>query len=129
MMEIIAKAINPLIIIFLTSTMLACGLGLTVKEIIAPFRNVRLTISAALMNFLVVPFIAIAAARLVGLEESLRYGLVLICHGRAGRGEPEVHHQRKGERGSFRGAPDPVPGCCSSLLPSDAFRAFARRSI
>ena len=99
MSEIIAKSINPLIIIFLTSTMLACGLGLTVKEIIAPFRNVRLSISAVLMNFLVVPFIAIAAARLVGLEESLRYGLVLIAMGAPAEASPKFTNGAKGNMG------------------------------
>jgi len=99
MSEVVAKALNPMIIIFLTSTMLACGLDLTVRQIFAPFRNVRLTIAAALMNFLVVPFIAIAASRLVGIEESLRYGLVLIAMGAPAEASPKLTGNGKGNVG------------------------------
>ena len=99
MIAVIAKALNPIIIIFLTSTMLACGLGLTVRQIFAPFRNVRLAIAAALLNFLVVPFIAIAASRLVGIEESLRYGLVLIAMTAAAEMSPKFTSSAKGNVG------------------------------
>ncbi len=99
MIEFITKALDPIIIIFLTSTMLACGLGLTVRQIFAPFRNVRLAISAVLLNFLVVPFIAIAASRLLGLEESLRYGLVLIAMTAAAEVSPKFTGSAKGDVG------------------------------
>jgi bile acid:Na+ symporter, BASS family len=99
MIEVVAKALNPMIIIFLTSTMLACGLGLTVRQIFAPFRNVRLAISAVLLNFLVVPFIAIAVSRLLGLEESLRYGLVLLSMTAAAEASPKFTGSAKGSMG------------------------------
>ena len=99
MIAVVAKALNPIIIIFLTSTMLACGLGLTVRQIFAPFRNVRLAIAAALLNFLVVPFIAIAASRLVGIDESLRYGLVLLAMTAAGEVSPKFTGSAKGNVG------------------------------
>ena len=107
MIAVVAKVLNPVIIIFLISTMLACGLGLTVRQIFAPFRNVRLAISAALLNFVVVPFIAIAASRLVGLRGIPAIRVGSACDDRCSRGEPEVHHQRQGGRGSFCRAPAP----------------------
>lgn len=97
--EVVAKALNPIIIIFLTSTMLACGLGLTVRQIFAPFRNVRVAIAAALLNFLVVPLIAIAASRLLGIEESLRYGLVLFAMTAAAEASPKFTGNAKGDVG------------------------------
>ena len=99
MITVVAKALNPIIIIFLTSTMLACGLGLTVRQIFAPFRNIRLAISAVLLNFVIVPFVAIAASRLLGLEESLRYGLVLIAMTAAAEMSPKFTSSAKGNVG------------------------------
>jgi bile acid:Na+ symporter, BASS family len=99
MIAVVAAALNPIVIIFLMSTMLACGLGLTVRQIFAPFRNVRLAIAAAVLNFLVVPFIAIAASRLLGLEESLRYGLVLIAMTAAAEASPKLTGSAKGNMG------------------------------
>jgi BASS family bile acid:Na+ symporter len=99
MIAVVEKAFNPIVIIFLTSTMLACGLGLTVRQIFAPFRNIRLAIAAALLNFLVVPFIAIAASRLVGIEESLRYGLVLLSMTAAAEASPKFTSTAKGNVG------------------------------
>ena len=46
MIAVVAKALNPITIIFLASTMLACGLSLTVRQILAPFRNVRLAMES-----------------------------------------------------------------------------------
>jgi BASS family bile acid:Na+ symporter len=103
MIEVIAKTLNPITIIFLTSTMLACGLGLTVRQIFAPFRNVRLAIAATLLNFLIVPFIAIAASRLVGIEESLRYGLVLFAMTAAAEASPKFTGNAKGDLGLSAG--------------------------
>jgi bile acid:Na+ symporter, BASS family len=79
MHEILAKALNPVILIFLVSTMLACGLSLTVAQIFGPFRNVRLAISAAVMSYIISPFIAVIVSRLFGIEATLRYGLVLLA--------------------------------------------------
>lgn len=64
MHEILAKALNPVILIFLVSTMLACGLSLTFAQIFGPFRNVRLTISAAVMSYIISPLIAVVVSRL-----------------------------------------------------------------
>lgn len=79
MHEILAKALNPVILIFLVSTMLACGLSLTFAQIFGPFRNVRLTISAAVMSYIISPLIAVVVSRLFGIDDPLRYGLVLLA--------------------------------------------------
>jgi hypothetical protein len=39
MNEILTKARNPVILVFLVSTMLACGLSLKLAQIFGPFRN------------------------------------------------------------------------------------------
>jgi predicted Na+-dependent transporter len=45
-------------LIFVVTSMVAMGLSLTVPQIIAPLRNVRLVILALLANFVLIPLIA-----------------------------------------------------------------------
>src|SRR5512139_1386095 len=79
MMEILAKAFTPVVLVYLVGTMLASGLSLTPAQIFGPFRNVRLTLSAAVGNYVLVPVIAVLLARLFAIDEPLRYGLVLLA--------------------------------------------------
>ncbi len=78
MHEILAKALNPVILIFLVSTMLACGLSLTVAQIFGPFRSVRLAVSAAVIRYIISALIAVVVSRLFGIDAPLRYGLVFF---------------------------------------------------
>ena len=90
MHEILSRALNPVILIFLVSTMLACGLSLSIAQIFGPFRNVRLAISAALASFLLVPLIAAGVSRLIGIEVAFRYGLVLLAMAAGAEAGPKL---------------------------------------
>lgn len=79
MNDFLSQAFTPVVLVYLVGTMLASGLSLTPAEIFGPFRNVRLTLSAAVGNYVLVPVIAVLLARAFGLDESLRYGLVLLA--------------------------------------------------
>src|SRR5437899_13015617 len=59
--------------------MLGIGLGLSVGEIVAPLRKVRLVILALVANFIVLPVGAIGLGRLVGLDEAFAIGLLLLA--------------------------------------------------
>ena len=63
---------------FLVSSMLAVGLSLTVSEIIGPLRSVRLVVAGLLANFILVPLIAVGAAKLLQLEQPFAIGLLLL---------------------------------------------------
>jgi BASS family bile acid:Na+ symporter len=63
---------------FVLSSMLAMGLGLTIQEIVAPLRNLRLIVLSLVANFVLMPFVAIALARLLRLDEPLGVGLLLL---------------------------------------------------
>jgi hypothetical protein len=65
-------------LVFVVSSMLAMGLGLTIAQIIAPLRNVRLLVLSLLANFVLMPLAAIALARLLRLDEPLGVGLLLL---------------------------------------------------
>ena len=72
-------ALTPVILIYVISGMLALGLSQTVKQIIEPLKNVRITISAIVASYIILPLLATSIARLFGLDPSLRYGLVLLA--------------------------------------------------
>jgi BASS family bile acid:Na+ symporter len=63
---------------FLISSMLAMGLGLTLREIGEPLRDVRRVGLALAANFVVMPLCALALARLLRLDEPLGTGLLLL---------------------------------------------------
>jgi BASS family bile acid:Na+ symporter len=77
-MDLKQAAISTCTIVFVLSSMLGMGLGLRVAEIAAPLRNRRLVMLSLVANFIVMPALAIALARLLRLDESLGIGLLLL---------------------------------------------------
>ena len=67
-MELIQKTISIATLVFVLSSMLATGLGLTVSEIITPLRNARLVVLSLLANFVVMPLAAPASWDAFALE-------------------------------------------------------------
>ena len=63
---------------FVVSSMLAMGLGLTIRQIIEPLRNVRLVLLALLANFVLMPLGALALAKLFWLDNPFAVGLLLL---------------------------------------------------
>ncbi|PWU11259.1 MAG: transporter [Verrucomicrobia bacterium] len=63
---------------FVLSSMLAMGLGLTVAQIIAPLRSVRLVGLSLVANFVVMPVVAMGLAKLLALDEPLGLGLLVL---------------------------------------------------
>jgi bile acid:Na+ symporter, BASS family len=77
-MDLKQAAISTAMMVFVLSSMLGMGLGLRVAEIVAPLRSLRLVVLAVLANFVVMPAVAIGLAKLLGLEESMGIGLLLL---------------------------------------------------
>ena len=77
-MELMQKAVPVAMIGFVVSSMLAMGLSLTVAQIVAPLRKIRLVVLALLLNFLVMPLGALWLGRLLRLDEPLGVGLLLL---------------------------------------------------
>src|SRR3954453_11561123 len=76
--ELLSKVIPVALLVFVVSSMLAVGLSLTVGQILLPLRNRRLLALALLANFVLMPLAAVAIARLLQLEQSLRAALLLL---------------------------------------------------
>ena len=74
-MELIQKTISIATLVFVLSSMLATGLGLTVSEIITPLRNTRLVVLSLLANFVLMPLAAVGLASLLRLDQPLGVGL------------------------------------------------------
>jgi bile acid:Na+ symporter, BASS family len=76
--ELLIKGANASVVVFVVSSTLAVGLALTVQQILRPLRNGRLVTLALLANFVLGPLVAMGLARLFGLDEPLRVGLLLV---------------------------------------------------
>lgn len=62
---------NLAVAVFVISSMLSMGLGLTMQQILEPLRNARLVILALALNFIVVPALAYGLGRLPSLSERI----------------------------------------------------------
>ncbi len=79
MNEFLSSALTPVILTYVLSGMLALGLSQTVRQILEPLRNIRITISAVVASYIILPVVAALTARVLGLDEGIRYGLVLFA--------------------------------------------------
>ncbi len=77
-MDLKQAAISVSMIVFVVSSMLGMGLGLRVSDIVAPLRDWRRVTLALVANFVVMPFAALALARILRLEQSMGIGLLLL---------------------------------------------------
>ncbi len=78
-LEAAVKAFGDLMVLaFVVSSMLGVGLSLTLSQIIAPLRRVRLVAVALVANFVVAPLVAVAITKLIPLSEPLTVGLLLL---------------------------------------------------
>jgi bile acid:Na+ symporter, BASS family len=76
--EALTKVIPIAMLVFVVSSMLAVGLSLTVKQILAPLRDARLVTLAVVANFVVMPVSAFFISRLFQLDTSLGVALLLL---------------------------------------------------
>ena len=78
MMAILQHLVPIATLLFVVSSMLAMGLGLTIRAITAPLRNVRLVVLSLLANFVLMPAAALLLARILRLDEPFGVGLLLL---------------------------------------------------
>jgi predicted Na+-dependent transporter len=75
-LETIAKLSG---VAFVVSSMLAMGLNLTVPMIVNPLRRWVVVVPALVVNFVVVPLLAIGIAEALSLDQTLRDGLLIVA--------------------------------------------------
>ena len=74
-----AVATKLCVAIFVTTSLLHAGLGLTVAQVRSPLRDSRLVLGALIGNFVLVPAAAMLIARLFRLSDGLSLGLLLVA--------------------------------------------------
>jgi BASS family bile acid:Na+ symporter len=95
--ELLAQLSRASTLAFAVTTMFAMGLGLTVRQILAPLRNWRFVVAAIAVNFVVVPLAALLLAEALGLSEDLRIGLVLVAVAAGAPMVPKLTQIAKGD--------------------------------
>lgn len=77
-MNDLALATKPLVALFVITSLLHTGLGLSVADVYRSLRDLRVVIGALLGNFVLVPLVAILIARLFDISDGLHLGLLLV---------------------------------------------------
>ncbi|MBY5163930.1 bile acid:sodium symporter family protein [Salsipaludibacter albus] len=78
MSEVLTEIANVALLTFVLSSMLALGLSLTVQQVVQPLTDLRLVGLALVANFVVAPLAAWGIAELLGLDDPLKLGLLLL---------------------------------------------------
>ena len=78
MMKLLQQLVPIATLVFVVSSMLAMGLALTIGQITAPLRNVRLVAMSLVANFVLMPAAAVLLWRVLRLHEPLGEGLLLL---------------------------------------------------
>lgn len=78
MSDVLTGIANVAILTFVLSSMVALGLSLTIRQIMAPLTDLRLVVFGLVANFVVAPAGAWAVAEVLDLDASLTLGLLLL---------------------------------------------------
>jgi bile acid:Na+ symporter, BASS family len=74
-LEIVAKVA---VLVFVVTCMVAAGLGLSVRDVVAPLRRARLVALALVANFVIAPAIAWGLTSMFALDQPYAIGLLLL---------------------------------------------------
>ena len=77
--EVLNTILQVSLLVFVISSMLAMGLSLTLQQIVAPLRSIRLVVVSLAANFVAVPIVAWAIIEILSLDEGLAIGLTLMA--------------------------------------------------
>jgi BASS family bile acid:Na+ symporter len=78
LMHLLNKVATTALLGFVVTSMMAMGVGFTVRQIIDSLRDVRLVLLALLANFVAMPLGALALDKMLRLDEPLGVGLLLL---------------------------------------------------
>ena len=99
MNEIFEIVFNLSMLGFVAGSMITLGLGLSVAQIFAPFKNVRIVIRALIANFIIVPLFALGLVSWLPMSEGVRIGIILTSLGGGAPFIPMIVAMAKGHVG------------------------------
>ena len=88
MMDLLNKVATTALLGFVVSSMMAMGMGFTVRQIIDALRDVRLVLLALLADFVVMPLGALALDKMLSLDEPLGWACCCLVRRLARRSCP-----------------------------------------
>jgi bile acid:Na+ symporter, BASS family len=74
-LDVVAKLA---VLVFVVACMAAAGLGLSLRDVVAPLQRARLVLLAVIANFVVAPALAYALTEVVPLDRPYATGLILL---------------------------------------------------
>lgn len=78
MIELLEGLTSLVVLVFVVTCMVTAGLGLNVRDIVAPLRQPQFVLLAVLTNFILAPAIAIVLTQIVPLHPPYAIGLLLL---------------------------------------------------
>ena len=78
MTEILQITFKISLLVFIVSSMMSMGLGLTVRRIAEPLKNVKLVVLSLIVNFFLVPLLVYAIISFIPLNEGEKTAMLLI---------------------------------------------------
>jgi BASS family bile acid:Na+ symporter len=78
MADLLTTLSNAVTLIFVVTSMLLVGFGLSLQEIVQPLRDPRVVTVALLVNFVVVPLTALGIVRVIPLDTDHEIGVVAL---------------------------------------------------
>jgi BASS family bile acid:Na+ symporter len=97
MSDVLATLVQVSALVFVLASMLAMGLSLTIPQIIAPLKNLRLVLVALALNFIAVPLLAWGIQAVMNLDQDLYTGLVLVATAAGAPFLPKLAQMAKGD--------------------------------
>lgn len=97
MAEFLASVSQIAVLVFVVTCMVAAGLGLSARELVAPLRRTRLVVFAVLANFVIAPAIAYGLTELVKFDRPYAIGLLLLAGAAGAPFLPKLAELAKGD--------------------------------
>ncbi len=97
MKEFYEIVFNISMIVFVVGSMITMGLGISVSQIIEPFKNIKIVILAVIANFIVVPLFTFALLWIFNVPEGVKIGLLLLSVSGGAPFIPKIIETAKGK--------------------------------
>ncbi len=97
MSDVLTVIVKVSAIVFVLSSMLAMGLSLTIPQIVAPLKNLRLVVLALAVNFVAVPLLVWGIQAVMGLDQDIYTGLLLMATAAGAPFLPKLAQAAKGD--------------------------------
>ena len=103
MKEVLEVVVGVLMFAFVAGSMITSGLGLTIRQIIEPFKNKKMVMLSLIANFVLVPLFAFGIVWILPVSEGVRIGIILLSVSGGAPFIPKIVETAKGRVGGAVG--------------------------